>query len=162
VVSLSIRAGATRTIDGLGVGVLWPDAATALRATDANARSLVLIVRYGAVDALLLGDAPLGVQRRIEPGRASAMRRTIVKAAHHGSATAGFAPWAADRAPDFAVVSVGRGNRFGHPSPVVLDRWRRVGALVHRTDVAGALHVATDGARVWSAAVGDPALRIRR
>jgi competence protein ComEC len=48
-------------------------------------------------------------------------------------------------APRVAIVSVGRGNPFGHPVPAVLDRYRQVGAEVFRTDRDGAVMLETDG-----------------
>jgi competence protein ComEC len=47
--------------------------------------------------------------------------------------------------PSLGVVSAGRGNRFGHPHPLVLRRFRALGAPVVRTDVDGAITVTTDG-----------------
>ena len=44
-----------------------------------------------------------------------------------------------------AVVSVGRGNTFGHPAPEVLDTYRQLGAQIFRTDQDGAVTVDTDG-----------------
>ena len=41
--------------------------------------------------------------------------------------------------PQIAVISCGRGNRFGHPSPVVLARYRATGAAIYRTDEQGAI-----------------------
>ena len=48
-------------------------------------------------------------------------------------------------APRVAVVSVGRGNRFGHPAAAVLERYREAGAEIFRTDRDGAVTVDTDG-----------------
>ena len=58
---------------------------------------------------------------------------------HHGSATSSSPPWVEAVSPRIALVSVGRGNRFGHPSPDVLGRYRSRGARVARTDLDGAL-----------------------
>jgi competence protein ComEC len=47
----------------------------------------------------------------------------------------------ADARPDVALISVGRSNRYGHPSPAVLSRLSRAGVRVHRTDREGAVTV---------------------
>jgi competence protein ComEC len=44
------------------------------------------------------------------------------------------------------VVSAGAGNRFGHPAPSTLERLRRAGARIYRTDEQGAIELETDGA----------------
>jgi competence protein ComEC len=57
--------------------------------------------------------------------------------------------------PRVVLVSVGRGNRFGHPSPVVLERIRRCGGLLRRTDRDGTIAVEwRDGA--WRVRTGPP------
>ena len=47
------------------------------------------------------------------------------------------------------VFSAGRNNRFGHPAPVVVGRYRDAGAAMFRTDEDGAVLVETDGKTVW-------------
>ena len=58
--------------------------------------------------------------------------------------------------PAWAVVSLGRGNRFGFPSPAVVARWRAAGARVLRTDEAGAVTVAIDAAGRLTVTTHDP------
>ena len=61
--------------------------------------------------------------------------------------------------PSVAVFSVQRDGRFGHPHPVVLDRYTTLGAHIFRTDAHGAITVRTDGQSVWVIPyVGEPAL----
>ena len=66
-------------------------------------------------------------------------------APHHGSATSSTRPLLDAAAPDLAVISAGRGNRYGHPHAAVLDRYRAVGARILRTDIDGAVTLRTDG-----------------
>jgi competence protein ComEC len=72
-----------------------------------------------------------------------------VKVPHHGSRTSSTAAFVSAATPRLALVSVGLRNRFGHPSADVVDRYRRAGARVLRTDRDGAIRVTTDGRRVW-------------
>jgi competence protein ComEC len=109
-----------------------------------NDDSLVLEIRYGAVSVVLPGD----IGALVEEGLAKAMPATpirILKAPHHGSATSSAMRFLAALRPQVAVISCGRGNRFGHPSPAVLERYRQVGALIYRTDQQGAITIDTDG-----------------
>jgi len=72
----------------------------------------------------------------------------IVKVPHHGSLTSSTPEFVRALAPRVAVVSVGRGNHFGHPAPEVLRRYRDVGAEIFRTDRDGAVTIDTDGLSV--------------
>src|SRR4029077_14291561 len=76
---------------------------------------------------LLLGDVGEDVERRILP-RLTPARVRVLKVAHHGSRTSTSSDLVEQWRPDIALVSCGRGNSFGHPAPVVLDRLRAVGA----------------------------------
>jgi competence protein ComEC len=73
---------------------------------------------------------------------------TILKAPHHGSATSSTPPFIRAARPAAVIFSAGRGNRFGHPAPAVMARYRDAGALIFRTDEDGAIVVDTDGNRV--------------
>jgi competence protein ComEC len=69
----------------------------------------------------------------------------ILKVPHHGSLTSSSWEFVSALAPRVAVVSAGRGNAYGHPAPAVLDRYRRIGAEIFRTDRDGAVTFDTDG-----------------
>jgi competence protein ComEC len=92
----------------------------------------------------LTGDIGKDVEHALAPG----IQRspfTVVKVPHHGSLTSSTTEFIGAVQPRVAVVSVGRSNRFGHPVPAVLNRYRQAGAEVFRTDQDGAVTVDTDG-----------------
>jgi competence protein ComEC len=109
-----------------------------------NDDSIVLEVRFGRVALLLAGDAEAAaeaeVARLLEPAGVR-----VLLAAHHGSATSSTWPLLRAATPALVVVSAGRGNRYGHPHPAVLERYRAIGAAVLRTDLDGAVRIRTDG-----------------
>ena len=153
------RAGDRRSWDGVEVRVLHPagrEPAAEGGDTDSNDQSVVLALAYGEFDALLTGDAPTAVEREILPGVSSSLE--VLKVGHHGSVTSTDAELLAHARPRVALVSVGRRNRYGHPSPQVLARLELYGAEVRRTDGEGTLSVLgrKDGAFVVRAA-GRPA-----
>jgi competence protein ComEC len=136
------QAGQRFTLDGVTLEVLSPPGPDAPRAkddTESNAVSVVLVVRYGALDALLTGDAPKSVERRVAPAVGSTLE--ILKVGHHGSTTSTDTLLLARAHPRVALVSVGKGNRFGHPAPGVLATLERFGVEIHRTDREGTLRV---------------------
>jgi competence protein ComEC len=109
-----------------------------------NDDSIVIEVRFGRVALLLAGDveaaAEAEVARLLEPAGVR-----VLLAAHHGSATSSTWPLLRAASPALVVVSAGRGNRYGHPHPAVLERYRAIGAAVLRTDLDGAVRIRTDG-----------------
>jgi competence protein ComEC len=118
-----------------------------------NDDSLVLLVRYKDVDVLLTGDVGAPVEPELLAGVTLSPLR-VLKVAHHGSRSSTSAAFVSAFAPQVAVVSAGRGNVFGHPSPEVTSRLEHAGARLYRTDLDGAITLETDGhvvrVRTWS------------
>ncbi|WP_341717196.1 ComEC/Rec2 family competence protein [Micromonospora sp. FIMYZ51] len=105
--------------------------------SDPNNNSLVLLATVGGVRILLTGDAETELQRELrERLPPDGLRADVLKVPHHGSAYQDPAFLDAVR-PAVALVPVGAGNTYGHPSQAVLARLSRNGARVLRTDVDG-------------------------
>ena len=109
-----------------------------------NDDSVVLEVVYGDVAILLTGDISADIEREIAP-RLTPARIRILKVAHHGSRTSSSSALLETWRPQIALISCGRGNRFGHPTPEVLQRLEAIGATVLRTDLDGQITIETDG-----------------
>jgi len=112
-----------------------------------NDDSVVLEVVYRDVAVLLTGDISAEVEHEILPRLTRAPTR-ILKIAHHGSRTSSSSALLLEWRPQFALISAGRGNTFGHPTPEVLRRLEDIGATVLRTDLDGQITLETDGRRV--------------
>ncbi len=128
---------------GAEVRVLAPGAEhlTARR----NDESLVMKMAYGRTSVLLEGDAEKKSEQQIASEHPEA---DLLKVAHHGSATS-TTPLLLDRAhPQFAVISVGARNTYGHPREEVLDRLGRAHVRTYRTDLDGAVTFYLDGTTV--------------
>jgi competence protein ComEC len=113
-----------------------------------NDDSVVLDVRLGEVSVVLPGDIGAEGERDVIP-RLVPASTVILKVPHHGSASSSTHAFLSELHPSVAVVSAGRDNRFGHPAPQVVARYREAGVRVFRTDVDGAVFVETDGGSVW-------------
>jgi competence protein ComEC len=112
-----------------------------------NDDSVVVEIRFGAVSVLLTGDVESSAEAEIASMLEPAGVRVML-APHHGSATSSSRRLLEAASPDVAVISAGRGNRYGHPHAAVLERYREIGARVLRTDVHGAIALRTDGRTV--------------
>jgi competence protein ComEC len=110
-----------------------------------NNTSVVLKLQYGHVALLLAGDAEENAEDAMVRHYGSFLRSALLKSGHHGSITSSSQEFLDAVRPSMVAVSVGRRNRFHHPSAVVLERFASCGALVARTDVDGAVIVETDG-----------------
>jgi beta-lactamase superfamily II metal-dependent hydrolase len=105
-----------------------------------NNRSVGALLEFGAFRALFTGDSELAeLEWWLRHDSVPAV--AVVKVAHHGSWNGTTAAWVAATRPLVAVVSVGAGNSYGHPSQRALALWRDAGARVLRTDVEGTITV---------------------
>ena len=111
---------------------------------DLNDNSVVLRISYGTVDLLLAGDAGKGGEDRMV-ATGYALDSEIFKVAHHGS------PYSTGNAfldrvrPEIAVIPVGAGNPYGHPSDATVSALMERGCTVYRTDRNGDVLVTSDG-----------------
>jgi competence protein ComEC len=134
-------------IDGMTLEVLHPTGEPVSPDVDPNDVSVVLLVRYGAFGALLTGDAPRSVEEGLSLDGAPVQ---LLKVGHHGSETSSSERLLTAARPAVALVSVGRGNRFGHPHRDAVARLEAAGAEVHRTDREGALTVRARADGSWT------------
>ncbi|HET8813569.1 MAG TPA: hypothetical protein VFM51_01265, partial [Solirubrobacterales bacterium] len=97
--------------------------------------SLMMEARWRGFSMLLTGDAEAEAAP-IEPGPVD-----VLKVAHHGSDDAGLAALLERSRPRLAVISVGEGNPYGHPTAATLATLARYGVTTLRTDSDGAVEI---------------------
>jgi competence protein ComEC len=147
---VTVAEGMQREWDGVRIAVRGPRRPPRPPRALRNEDSIVLDVALGEVHLLLTGD--------VRGEAAEALRVSpalVLKVPHHGSRGSSPPAFLSRVRPRLAVVSAGPRNPFGHPHPEVLERYRRSGSLLLRTDRDGTVEVATDGRRVWVRAAGD-------
>jgi competence protein ComEC len=150
-----VRPGSRRVIDQVELEFLAPDSAWARALTDPNEASVVVRATYGAVRFLLVGDAEREEERWLLARDSLALRADVLKVGHHGSTTSTTERFLRAVRPAIALVSVGAGNTYGHPSPQVLASLAASGATVLRTDRQGSLVVRSDGSTLEIQAQGE-------
>lgn len=109
---------------------------------DLNENSALLRITCGGFSALLTGDIEERTEMLLTP---AALPVTVLKVPHHGSLSSVFPPFLRRLAPQAAVFSAGRRNRFGHPHPAVVEMYRDMGCAILRTDERGTIVVQSDG-----------------
>ena len=132
--------------------VLWPDSTAVAAGT--NDRSLVLQVRgEGFPELFFLGDlereGEAGLLHRVAAARAPRAACVVLKVGHHGSDTSSSPALLDHVRPDVAVISVGQGNRYGHPSRRTIAALDSIGCRVLRTDRGGAIRLVVRGTTLW-------------
>jgi competence protein ComEC len=140
----TVQAGDRLSLEDVQIVVRHPGVPDWERQDVRNDDSIVLELLWRDASIVLTGDIGREVERGIAPLFAPSALR-VVKVPHHGSRTSSSREFVHALSPRVAVVSVGRGNRFGHPAREVLDTYRQLGAQILRTDQDGAITIDTDG-----------------
>ena len=138
--------GDTWTLGQASVTVLGPVKSYA----ETNDTSIVLRVSYGETDFLFTGDMETTAENDMLDywgGRIS-WKADVLKVGHHGSNTSTGYRFLNEVAPDYAVISVGKDNSYGHPHEVSLSRLNQAGVTIFRTDELGTVIARSDGAAV--------------
>jgi competence protein ComEC len=138
------RTGEQFLLDGVSFTVLHPNATWEGWGEDLNEDSLVLLVEYGAFQAMFAGDAGFRAEADM---RGRVPRVDLLKVGHHGSRGSTGDEWLDSLRPRVGVISVGR-NDYGHPAPETLRRLVAHGVEIRRTDQDGTITVTTDGRRM--------------
>jgi len=130
---------------------------------DLNTNSIVLRVSYGTVNLLYTGDATAPSEEALV-NAGYPLDAQVLKIGHHGSSGASSAAFLSRVNPQVAILSLGKGNDYGHPHRETLERLKVAGPTVFRTDRDGTIRVESDGntisvatengdAGFWNAAV---------
>jgi competence protein ComEC len=135
------------TIIDLGGGAyvrfLFPD--RDLGAVETNTASAVVQVVYGDIEFLLTGDAPQAIERYLVSLEGEGLKSKVLKLGHHGSKTSSAEAFVEAVHPNYAIVSAGKDNSYGHPHKEVVDRLHALNIPTLVTSEAGTITFVTDG-----------------
>ncbi len=113
-------------------------------ADDMNANSVCVRFDYGNASALFTGDAERSEEEAmLNLGLLSDV--DILKVGHHGSSEASSYSFLRTTMPEYAVISCGEGNMYGHPHDEAVSRLEDSGATIYRTDEMGGVVFSTNG-----------------
>ena len=135
--------------DGLRFEVLYPQQSIAGQSIKySNESSIVLRLIDNHFRVLLTGDTTIAIEKIFLTSGVDVVA-DVLKVGHHGSDTSTGEGFLNAVDPTLAVISVGVDNKFGHPSPRVLDRLVGFSISVIRTDQVGDIIIQSDGQRYW-------------
>ncbi|MEK9131774.1 MAG: ComEC/Rec2 family competence protein [Patescibacteria group bacterium] len=141
------RRGMTIWLDrDVTLSILYPD--RDVSGLSSNDGSIVARLSYGNTSVMLTGDTTSGVEKWLTRLDGADLKSTVLKVGHHGSRTSTSPEFVGFVAPEFAVISDGARNRYGHPHKETLDTLTKFNVPVFRTDLQGTIVMHSDGERV--------------
>ena len=129
--------------DGVRLTILFPN--QEVSTWDTNDASIVAKLVYGESSFLFTGDAPISTENILMGLGKEYLDVDVLKAGHHGSRTSTGLTFAQVTTPEYAVISAGKDNTYGHPHQEVLNILERVGAKMISTVEMGTIRFETDG-----------------
>lgn len=129
---------------GVKFSVIFPDQNVV--GWETNKGSIVGILSYGSRKFLMTGDLPSQIENYlVSKYGADSLRADVLKPGHHGSKTSTSEYFLNAIKPEYAVISAGLNNRYGHPAKEVMDRLASVGAKTFQTAKNGRIEFGTNG-----------------
>lgn len=129
--------------DGAILQILFPDRDPS--GMDTNVASVVARLVYGENEFLLTGDSPTSIENYLVQGESLYLQSDVLKVGHHGSKTSTSQGFVSAVSPQYAVISVGKDNKYGHPNQETLDTLSNFGSQILRTDQSGRIVFKSDG-----------------
>ena len=137
-------AGNTYTLGDAGIEIVGP---ISFSKDDLNNASVVCRIDYGSNSFLFTGDAEKESESKILAAGYN-ISADVLKVGHHGSDTSSSEGFLGKVQPKHAVIMVGAGNTYGHPTQATLTRLTGLGINVYRTDLSGTIVVTSDGSNI--------------
>lgn len=145
------QPGEVYTLGGAQFTILAPNKSY----DDPNNASIALLLQNGDDRFLFTGDAEEEAESDMLANGIS-VRAEVYKAGHHGSDTASSGHFMQAVRPEYAVISCGEENSYGHPHAEVLNRLRTMGVKVFRTDEQGSIVALSNGSEItWNCAPSE-------
>ncbi len=133
--------------DDTKLEILFPD--RDMEGADTNDASIVAKLTYGSTSFLLTGDSPQKIEKYLVSIDGKNLDVDVLKAGHHGSRTSTSAAFLGAASPDYAIISTGKNNRYGHPHKEVMELLQQFDVKVLRTDEDGTIVLKSDGETIF-------------
>ncbi len=116
--------------------------------SDPHAGMLVAKLNYGKTSYLLMGDAEKPLENYLVSLEGKRLKTNILKIGHHGSNKSTSENLLGFSNPQYAVISVGKDNQYGHPHKETLEILKQFGSSILRTDESGMIKTKSNGENV--------------
>jgi len=128
---------------GAYLQILFPDRDVSGLST--NDGSIIAKLTYGDTSILLAGDTTQNIEKYLVDLDGSNLDVDVLKLAHHGSKTSSSEPLLAVTTPDYAIISAGLHNKYGHPHKEVIERLAKYNIPTLGTYEDGTIIFESDG-----------------
>lgn len=112
--------------------------------SDLNNSSVMIMLSYGDKKFLFTGDAEEEEERTVTAD----VKCDVLKVGHHGSSTSTSGAFLTAASPEYAVISCGAGNSYGHPHTETIDKLKKADVNIYRTDLQGDIVMTCDGKNI--------------
>lgn len=112
-----------------------------------NTWSAVLHVSYGSTSFLFTGDADTKSEKDMLAS-GQRLKADVLKVGHHGANTSSSVAFLKEVRPTYAVISVGKDNKYGHPTQKTLNKLNQNSVKVYRTDQRGTITATSNGKNI--------------
>ena len=134
---LYIKKGDTLSLGKTKLKCIYPETTTT--ASDKNDYCTVLSVKNKTSKILLTGDISKEIEEKIKDDIEE--NYTVLKVAHHGSNYSSSEKFLKKVNPKYSIISVGKNNSYGHPGNETMERLRKQGGVIYRTDEKGGITI---------------------
>lgn len=134
---LYIKKGDTLSLGKTKIKCIYPETTTT--ASDKNDYCTVLSVKNKTSKILLTGDISKEIEEKIKDDIEE--NYTVLKVAHHGSNYSSSEKFLKKVNPKYSIISVGKNNSYGHPENETMERLRKQGGVIYRTDEKGGITI---------------------
>ncbi len=135
-----------KVINGVRMNIFYPPAIQTpdLAAANLNNGSIIFKLSFNGTSFLFPGDAESAVERDVVNTAGGKLDSTVMLSPHHGSKTSSTDSFLDAVNPDTVIISA-RSGRYAFPSDEVLNRYKRRGYNVYKTEKHGAVRVVVKG-----------------
>lgn len=109
-----------------------------------NNSSLVTKISFKESSIIFMGDCESEVERHLLK-ESNLIESNIIKLGHHGSKSSTSIEFLKKVDPDYAIISCGKNNKYGHPHKETIDKLDKLNIKYFRTDLDGSIIIRSDG-----------------